>query len=68
MIKEAIASLSPVPLTKRLTISFASSLFGGLEEDRLHFRLLRKLWFGSVQPSPATLIRVAFNCSIPVSY
>ena len=30
---------------------------------RLHFRLWRKLWFGSVQPSPAALIRAAFRAS-----
>ena len=35
----------------------------GLEGIRLHFCPWQKLWFGSVQPSPATLIRVAFNSS-----
>ena len=32
---------------------------------RLHFRLWRKLWFGSIKLSPAALIRAAFDCSNP---
>ena len=41
--------------------------FGASDLSRLHFRLCRKLWFGSVKPSPATVHRtVALNCSSQV--
>ena len=38
---------------------------GGAEGNRLHLRQSRKLGFRSVEPSRATLVRVALNCSIP---
>jgi len=39
------------------------ALCGPSVEIRLHFHLRCKLRFGSVQPSPATLVRVAFDLS-----
>ena len=39
--------------------------FGDPPGIRLHFRLWRKLRFGSVKPSPAALIRAALNYSNP---
>jgi len=44
---------------------YPSTYHGIPEGTRLHFRLWRKLRFGSVQPSPAALVRAAFNCSSP---
>ena len=50
-------------------IWFGLFFFGTPEGTRLHFRLWRKLRFGSVEPSPATVPRtVAFDCSSPPLY
>ena len=48
---------------------YPSTYYGTPEGTRLHFCLWRKLRFGSVEPSPATVPRtVAFDCSSPLPF
>ena len=60
IVRLAFGGNSPPDCCERIFRVFTRA--GG---TRLHFCLWQKLWFGSVQPSPAVLVRTALYSSSP---